>query len=159
MLVEMHPSCHTHTEYTFLCFDQAARSFMSSGAFRPFVRGPCVVHASLDLQHPEKGTFRCGVHRYSSEEACYKKGTLSLPTFFVCQGSKRAHSFCSCTNSSSFLVVNHICPAMPSRKNNSLEKDARSYNDSMRTKYESLQDYYTRFPNSWARIRYNVVTH
>ncbi len=49
---------------------------------------------------------------------------------------------------------------MPSRKNNSLERDTRSYIDSVgTTKYESTQEYYARFPNRWARIRCDAVTH
>jgi len=38
---------------------------------------------------------------------------------------------------------------MPSSKNNSVD---RSYDESV-TKYASLQDYYTHFPNNWTRIR------
>ena len=121
----------------------------SSGAFRPFVCTPY-------LQHPGKCTFRCGMPRDSSEEACYKNGIPSFPTFFVCQGPELSFFF---PVHKPYPRCNHICPAMPSRKNSSLERDARSYNDSMGTKYESAQDYYTRFPNGWARIRCDTVTH
>ena len=38
-----------------------------------------------------------------------------------------------------------------------MHSDTRSHTDSMGTRYESTYEYYTRFPNMWARIRYDSI--
>ncbi|KAH8980765.1 aquaporin [Lactarius hatsudake] len=41
-------------------------------------------------------------------------------------------------------------------RNNSMERGARSSTEFVETKSESMQDYYTRFPNRWAYIRDHI---
>ena len=135
--------------YAHLSASIAARSFMSSHLAR-FDR-LCVLHASLDLKASTSWEVYVQVRDATGffGGGLYKKGTSA----FLCLPSSRAFLFSPYTSHTLVVTTSvQIC-------HNSLERDARSYNDSMGTKYESAQYYFTRFRNGWARIRCDTITH
>ncbi len=105
----------------------------------------CIAPSSLQNRHPGERTFGAGWGFLG-----YKKGAHPLHLFHPTP----------CLTSSIHLSCKHNSPSCNSAPHCKFLYPAMpSHDELVGKKYGSMQDYYTRFPNSWARIRYDAVTH
>jgi hypothetical protein len=134
-----------HNNTSFVRFYQEPRNFLLFGAFVPFYLPASLGHQQLWEGAPQGAgdIFRV---RYKWRMPSSLTAATLLTTFFFSQ-----------TYRFSLLLVNKISLTMSSR-HNSMEGGTRPHTEFVETKSESMQEYYTRCPNTWACIRYDAVT-